>query len=246
MRKEPPPTATSKAEISLNHVLNELSGLRKRVEVLEKEVYPFGMDEALPPPKKARLGRPSKLETPEVLRRRASLTTWLEQNWPRLAVALRSAEQSKNPSRAIAAFIAAKRDGVPGVSQPPFYDMPEDFVEALGKFLESGRFHGNPRTMAAAMAGLPEMGWKRSFDICSAQPYKTGYALQAYRDYMKRNFPDRLRELDKAGTEEEIKTVLTRSRSQDPVYLHLKENPGKVKEWLEAGKPIELNPHSGH
>jgi hypothetical protein len=245
MRKEPPPKVTSKAEISPNHVLNELSELRKRVELLEKEVYPFGKGEPFPPPKKARLGRAPKLEPAEVLRRRENLTTWLEQNWPRLAAALRWAEQSKNPSRAIAALIEAKRDGIPGVFQPPFYDEPEEFVEALGKFLESGRFHGNPRTLAAAMAGLPEQGWKRSFDICSAQPYKTGYALQVYRDYMRRNFPDRLRELDKAGTEEEIKMVLTRSRSHDPVYLHLKENPGKVKEWLEAGKPIELKLRSG-
>ena len=82
------------------------------------------------------------------------------------------------------------------------------------------------------MAGLPELGWKRSFDICSAHPYTTGHVLQVYRDYMKRKFPDRLMELDKVQTEEGVRMVLAQSRTHDPVFLHLKENPGKVKEWL--------------
>jgi len=150
---------------------------------------------------------------------------------------MRKAEHSNNPSVAIVELIAAKRDGISGVFQPPFYDSPENFIDALGGFLTSGRFHGNPRTLAAAMAGLPEMSWKRSFDICSAHPYTTGHALQAYRDYMKRKFPDRLKELDKVRTEEGVRMVLARSRTHDPLFLHLKENPGKVKEWLEFGKP---------
>ena len=96
----------------------------------------------------------------------------------------------------------------PGVFQPPFYDSPEDYADALGSFLASGRLHGNPRTLAPAMAGLPELGWKRSFDICSAHPYTTGHALQVYRDYMRRKFPDRLKELDKVQTEEGLRMVL--------------------------------------
>jgi hypothetical protein len=150
------------------------------------------------------------------------------------------AEGTKNPSVAIAALIAAKKDGIPGVFQPPFYDAPEQYVKELGNFLESGRFHRNPRNLAAAMAGLPELSQKRSFDICAAHPYKTAYMLQVYWDHMKRKFPVRLRELEEATTELDVKIVLSRSRTNDPVYRNLKENPGKVKEWLKIGKP--LNP----
>jgi hypothetical protein len=63
--------------------------------------------------------------------------------------------------------------------------------------------------------------------------------LQVYWDYMKRKFPVRLRELEEARTELDVKIVLSRSRTNDPVYLHLKENPDKVKEWLEEGKPLD-------
>jgi hypothetical protein len=61
--------------------------------------------------------------------------------------------------------------------------------------------------------------------------------LQAYWDYMRRNFSDRLRELEEARTPLDVKIILARSRTNDPLYLHLKDNPGKVKEWLDEGKP---------
>jgi len=221
----------------LSRVLELVSELRARVEQLEKQVFPCGPNDLSPPEPKPRKGRKPKLETDEVLKRRMHLTSWLEQNWPRLSVALQKAESSGDPSEAIAAFVAAKTQGIPGVAQPPFYHAPEKYEEELGKFLGSARFHGNPRNLAAAMAGLPELCWKRSFDICSAHPYKGGQMLEAYWDYMRRNFPDRLRELEEARTELDVKIVLARSRTADPLYLHFKENPDKVKEWLEEGKP---------
>ena len=88
------------------------------------------------------------------------------------------------------------------------------------------------------MAGLPELSWKRSFDICSARPCKKAHKIETYRDHMRRNFPDRLRELEDARTELGVKIVLARSRTEDPVYLHLRDNPTEVKKWLERGKPI--------
>jgi hypothetical protein len=191
------------------------------------------------------MGRKPKLETDKLLKRREHLTSWLEQNWPRLSVALHGTETSGNPAEAIAALVAAKTEGISGVAQPPFYYAPEKYEQELGKFLGSGRFHGNPRNLAAAMAGLPELSWKRSFDICTNHPYKGGQMLQAYWDYMRRNFPDRLRELEEARTPLDVKIVLARSRTDDPLYRHFKDNPDKVKEWLEAGKPIDSNPRGG-
>lgn len=241
MRRKPPPQEDSEEGISSNLALELTAGLRARVELLEREVFPYGPDIPSSPLPGPRRGRKPKLGTDELLKRRIYLTAWLEQNWPRLSVALRIAEGTKNPSVAIAAIIAAKNAGIPGVFQPPFYDAPEKYVKEFGKFLESGRFHRNPRNLAAAMAGLPELSWKSSFDICVEHSYKTGYMLQVYWDYMKRKFPVRLRELEEAKTELDVKIVLSRSRTNDPVYLHLKQNPGKVKEWLEAGKPLDLS-----
>jgi hypothetical protein len=237
MRKKPPSQEHSREASSLSRIVEAISELQERVEQLENEVFPCGPSILSPLRTKPRMGRKPKLETEKLLKRRVHLTAWLEQNWPRLSVAMRRAENSGDPAAAIAALVAAKAEGISGVAQPRFYDSPEKYEQELGKFLRSGRFHGNPRNLAAAMAGLPELSWKRSFDICTKHPYKGGQMLQAYWDHMRRNFPDRLRELEEARTPLDVKIILARSRTDDPFYLHLKENPDKVKEWLEAGKP---------
>jgi len=224
--------------------LSNQEALELRIARLEAAVFPFGLEKLIPTQPKRRKGRKPKLAADVLLKRRVSLTTWLEQNWPRLLVAMRKAESSGNTSDAMAALIDAKNHGIQGVFQPPFYHSPEQFETALGAFLKSGRYRGNPRNLAAAMAGLPEVSWKRSFDICIQHPYKTGFAIQAYWDYMERKFPDRLRELEEAKTPLEVKIVLARSRTNDLVYRHLKENPGQVKERLAAGKPIDIDSNS--
>lgn len=183
--------------------------------------------------KKPKLGRRPKLEKEELLRRRHHVTSWIEQRWPNLSVGLRRARTS---GEAIQAIIAARgQGGYP--FQPPFYDRAEEFEEDLWSFLQSGKFHENPRNLASAVAGLPELSWKRSFDICSCHPNQAGMAVEAYWDYMRRKFPDRLRELSDARTTEQVMLVLSRSRTKDRFYLHLKEHADKALQWLEVGKP---------
>lgn len=241
MRKQAQKVTYFEEDISKARIQEMLFELVDRVERLEREVFPCGPDDFSSPPSKPRRGRKPKLETKEVLARRERLNLWLEQNWPRLLVPLRRAQRSKDFSYAISALIAAKKEGISGIHQPPFYDTPEKYERALGEFLRSGRFHGNPTNLAGAMAGLPELSWKRSFDLCTSHPHHSGHMLQVYWDHMRRKFPERLRELEEARTTLDVKIVLARSRSDDPVYLHLKENPDKVKLWLEKGKPIVLN-----
>jgi len=237
MRNERPLGSNSEEGISLNQALKLLSELRSRVEKLELEVFPFASDNLAAQPQKRRMGRKPKLNTGILLQRRIRLTAWLEMNWPRLSVPLRKAEASGYATEAMAALCAAEKDRFYSPHHPPFYNSPAEFMGALEEFLRSGRYHGNPRNLAGAMSGLPELSWKRSFDICSAHPYKTDHKVPAYWDHMRRNFPDRLRELEEAATELDVKIVLARSRTDDPLYLHMKNNPAKVKEWLNEGKP---------
>jgi hypothetical protein len=235
MRNRPPLNNTSENKFSLRDAEQMIVELQKRVAWLEEEAHSRTLERFSPTPPK-RMGRRPGIETPKLLERRKSLSTWLEQNWDYLSGALRKA---RNSSEAISAIIAAK-NRIPGAFPPPFYYHPERYENALWQFLRSCRFNGNPRNLAGAMAGLPDIGWKRSFDICSKHPYKGGLALQAYWDYMRRNFPDRLSELSEAKTPAEVKTVLAKSRTRDPIYLHLKENPDQALEWLKAGKPLGL------
>jgi hypothetical protein len=159
---------------------------------------------------------------------------------------LRRAQKSEQTSGAIAALVGAPKESFRSPHHSKFYDTPEKFEGELAAFLKSGRYFENPKNLAAAMAGLPELSWKRSFDICCAHPYKTDHKIPAYRDYLRRNFPDRLRELDDAKTELDVEIVLARSRTDDPLFIHLRENPGRVKEWLEAGKINVLGSNPGH
>ena len=205
--------------------------------LLEKEICPYGAEGVSQPPPKVRMGRKPKLNTGKLLQRRVRLTAWLEDNWPKLSIALRRAEQSGNTSEVVATLAATEKERFTSPYHSAFCQTPEQFETALGAFLKSGRFCGNPRNLAGAMAGLPELSWKRSFDICTEYPYKTDHKVPAYWDHMRRKFPQRLRELEDARTELEVKIILARSRTDDPVYLQLKENPEKVKEWLGEGKP---------
>jgi hypothetical protein len=242
MRKRPSKAVISEVAFSSSDVGKTLSDFSERIERLEAEVFGTGADVFAPTPVKRGKGRRPKLEPEELLQRRDRLTAWVEQNWPYLSVAL---SKAKNSPQAIAAITAAKRR-MPGVFQAPFYNDPEKHEAALWHFLNSGRFHGNPRNLAGAMAGLPELSWKRSFDICSNHPCTLPLAPEACRDYMRRNFPDRWRELREVTTPEQVKAILAKSRTQDPTYIHLKEHPETALDWFKAGNPSELRDQEGY
>lgn len=233
MRKKPSKAPRSEEADFQESTEKRLAEICERLARLEAEVLGPRTLNLQPPQAKRAKGRPPRIDPREVLERRSRLIVWLEQNWPFLSVRLTDA---KNSAHAAAAIIAAKKR-IPGVFQPPFYKEPEKCKDALWQFLQSGRFHGNPRNLAGALAGLPEVSWKRSFDICSNHPCKQAPVLEAYRDYIKRNFPDRFRELCTAKTTEEVESILAKSRTTDPAYLHLKKNPDKALEWLAAGDP---------
>jgi hypothetical protein len=223
MSKRPSKDAISEVVLSLPEVTKKLAEMKMRIERLEEHTgaafYPLQL-----PPAQRRMGRKPKLELKELLMRRDLMVPWVEQHWPYLSVTL---GKVKNAQHAAAAFIVAK-ERMSGVCHAPFYRDPEQYADNLWKFLKSRNFRGNPRNLAGAMAGLPELSWKRSFDVCSCHPCKLPVATQAYWDYMRRRFPDRLRELQRMKTEEQVEVILKKSRTHDPTYLWLKENPEKV------------------
>ena len=176
------------------------------------------------------MGRKRKLEQEGLLKRRDMLTRWIEEDWPALSVALRKA---KSADDALEALLAAKQR-VPHGMQAPFYRAPEAHTEQLWEFLVSGRLSGNPRNLAGAVAGLPELNWERSLDISQQNPSSFPLAKQAWPDFMRREFPDRLRELLATATPKDAKAVLARSKTTDPTYLYLKKHPEEALLVLKA------------
>ncbi|HEX4030049.1 MAG TPA: hypothetical protein VHX20_06765 [Terracidiphilus sp.] len=244
MRERPHNPVGCKDAKFYDDLVNRVARLEIRLEKLAAEVYPGNLDELFVEPIRRRKGRKPKLETEELLRRRMNLAAWLEQNWPHFIIPFNKSDKSGDPSEALDAIVAVKQHAMHAIRQPHFYESPKAYEKELRAFFQSGRFHGNPRNLSAAMAGLPELSWKRSFDRCASHPYKTGYMTQVYRDHMRRKFTDRLRELEQAKTVAEIRTILKRSRTNDAVYLALKAQPENVKEWLDAGRPIAMSPRS--
>jgi hypothetical protein len=238
MRKTSTRTSNSEEGLSTVQLSKQLRQINVRLAQLEAEVFGGFVPLFKAEPHEPVKGRPALLDPAVCVERRDRLASWLEQNWPFLSMALRQTKKSQDAIKAIT--IARKR--LPALFMPPFYEYAEEFEIPLWEFLKSRRFHGNPRNLAGAMAGLPELSWKRSFDICAENPYTAPFRPEAIRDHMQRKFPDRLRELRPGMSKEEVLVVLARTRSKDPTYELLKEHPEEVLEWLKAGRPIAEEP----
>jgi hypothetical protein len=177
-------------------------------------------------------GRKSKLPLNELLERRKQLIEILEQYCPEIIETLQKAGNAFQAAEGLMLSVNAWSG-----PRPPILGEAEKYAEQLWSFLKSGRFHKNLRNLANAMAGVPEMSWKRSFDLCTQKPPKPRIPLhpRVYRNFLHRNYPERLHELESAQTTEEVSKTLAKSRSKDPDYLKLRANPELVLRWLQDG-----------
>ena len=230
MRKRATKSTTSEEAISISELTTLVLELRERVRRLEGVVS--GNEPLLligeEPTRKPTMGRKPKLAPDELVRRRDRLSSWIEQNWPFLSVELGN---PRNAKFAAYAFVKAKRRK-PALFQSAFYQDPEKFTNELWDFLHGGRFGGNPRHLAGAMAGLPELSWKRSLDISQEHPLQTPLRPEVWRDHLRRRFNLRFRELESAKTVSDVKAILARSKTEDITYRHMKEYPEEVLKWV--------------
>jgi hypothetical protein len=154
-------------------------------------------------------------------------------NWPELRLGIKKA---KTPRCLVRPLRRARKPRAP-VAMPEFMLHPIDFVNECWEFSRSKWYNGNPRQLAGALAGLPKLSWKRSFDICSASRPRQQIDQRAYRDFLQRKFPDRFREILRARSENEIIFILRRSRTKDSAYEYLLRNPRLVSKFLRVGLP---------
>jgi hypothetical protein len=237
MRKARRSTGKSEETTSSQPIDNVLAELRQRVEKLEQIVF-FNLGNDLPFSESRRgRGRPTKVPVSDLIKRRDALVLWIEENWPEVELAIRKARNAED----LHASLKRARGSGTHPFQPLFYHQPEKYLQQLWAFLCSDRYHGNPRDIAGAMAGMPELSWKRSFDICGGHKCATFKHPRAYRDYLKKKFPQRFRELLAAKNAEEVIGILKRSRTKDQHYLALSQNSARVLTWLEAGLPGKQN-----
>ena len=205
----------------------------RRIERLERIAAENGLEAPYSPGEKRGRGRPSGVPPEQLEVRTESLVFWLEDNWPEISRGLNVAQNEQQ----VAEVLKSGRQNS-HTFYPPFVKAPERFASECWKFIHSKRYHQNPRNLAAAMAGLPEISVRTSFNRChkyAANCHPVGY--RAYREHLRRKFHDRFRKLTAAASTEEVVTILRGSKSKDAVLRHLSENPDKVLRWLECGIP---------
>jgi len=216
------------AKNGVEYLTRKRADLENRITAIERSAQ-F----ELPSPPPRRRGPKPGIREDDLLGCRDTLVEVFEENWPELHLAFRKA---KKPADLLQPLKNLNRRAT-YLHQPPFLDAPEEYLENLWSFLHSNRYGENPRNVAAAMAGVHGVSWKRSFDVGSSNPSHLPLAPRAYREYLRRKFPYRLRELLRADSETAVREVLARSHSKDRHYRILRNNPDQVLGWLRAGLP---------
>ncbi|MBS1799669.1 MAG: hypothetical protein JSS95_07580 [Acidobacteria bacterium] len=169
MRKTNKNKANFVQEISVASLTEKVDQLEKRVAALEKHfILPGGNDSAIDlsdsrckltpdgigEPAKiaaiAKRGRPRRIPLDQFERRRDELVIFIEVRWPDLRDAMRKVESIHH------LLDALKRASPGALTNWPYLHLKEN-IGKLWEFLHDGRCKGEPRQIAYAMAGVPEM-----------------------------------------------------------------------------------------
>jgi TolA-binding protein len=188
---------TPLAENQEKSLESRVAALEDRIDQMQEEIdrisgiaVPAQIQEAIDNIGKPRTDTRQKINEAELLLNRDNLVRWLEEHWPKIVKPLLAA---KNPSEIFAVMeaIAAPPDIRP-TWQVGIIDNPAKLLE----FLRSEKFRRRPpkktitdalalykserrqraanrlptRQIANAMAGVPQLKWRTSFDKCVKVP----------------------------------------------------------------------------
>jgi hypothetical protein len=126
----------------------------------------------------------------------------------------------------------------PGAESNDGYIQLTKHIGDLREFLKSGRYIGEPRQIAYALAGRPEMKWRSSsFDYCTKNPSPQPINLPAFVDHIRRRNPNCLKSLLVDGVTDENRKLL---KSYCVECRRLAAKPEWIKRALQEGKPSIL------
>jgi len=203
---------------------NRLQRLEARLSVIDPTFLMKSREQGL-----RRRGRTPRLSRMELFGIRERLVHYCSFNWPELVWILNYAQDASDAARLI------QRHLEPGIWNE--HEHLYQNADQLWSFVKSKRYHGDPRQVADAMAGVPKLSWRTSWNRCMSDPTHVSLHQRAYRDYLRRKFPERFHELLRAETTDEVITILDRARTDDVVIRLLRAYPERVLTILEEGKP---------
>jgi hypothetical protein len=244
------PNSVQQSEIQL--LTEKIAQLEKRVAELEKRFvepsdnsgaidladarYRLSSDgvsapvESVETPSKR--GRPPLVPRDQLAWRRDELINFIEVRWPDL---LRHMKRPKS----IDDLLEAIKNASPGAQTNwPYLHLKEN-VGKLWKFLSSDRYTGEPRQIAYAMAGVPDMEWRSSLNACTKCPSRLPIALPAFKDHIHRHNRALLRSLVATGPTE---ANLRRLAKHCGECRRLAAEPKLVCEALEQGEQLVDQP----
>jgi hypothetical protein len=214
MRWENGNVAKSAQEFEVSLLAERVNRLERRLAALEKNVSKPSDDGVIdlsqsrysqssegdggpidPPPVTARRGRTPLIPRVQLERQRDDLINFIEPRWPDLVRHMRT-------RKGLEPLLQTLKNVSPGAETIwPYLHLTEN-IGALWEFLQSGRYKGEPRQIAYAMAGVPEMTWRSSLDACTKHPSRLHINLPAFKDHIRRHNPELLRSLVVDGATE--------------------------------------------
>jgi hypothetical protein len=161
-------------------------------------------------------------------RQRDELVNFVEVRWPDLV------KRIKRP-KSLESLLQTIKDVSPGAQTSwPYLHLTEN-IGTLWEFLQSGRYTGEPRQIAYAMAGVPLMAWRSSLDSCTKNPSRLHINFPAFTDHIRVHDSDLLRALVADGpTKSNIKKLA--GLSDECRWLAAK--PERVARAIAEGIPL--------
>jgi len=179
-----------------------------------------------PPPKKR--GRRPRIAPEELARRRDYLVEFIEIRWPDLVTVMKR-------RTALEQLLKTIKLACPGAESTEGYIKMTEHVGDLWEFLKSGRYKSEPRQIAYALAGVPEMTWRSSLDYCTKNPSQLHIRPEAFLDHVRRRNPKCHRDLLANGVTDQNRKLLSRCC----IECHrLATIPECIQRVLQDGKPM--------
>ena len=156
---------------------------------------------------------------------RDDVVHFIELRWPDLVDGI-------NQPASIEGFFATIRRACPGAESTDGYIQLTEHIGKLWEFLESNRYKGDPRQIAYALAGVPEMAWRSSFTLYAETPHAAHITLSAFVDRIRRNSPKCLSALLSDGpTKENRKLLRSCCPRIPPIGYKTREDAESLGSW---------------
>jgi hypothetical protein len=133
--------------------------------------------------------RPQTKHSPAIYQDRDMFVRFFEQNWPEIEP-LCGPKPKTRALRSILSSFSTQQFGQLGETAQKLLDRFDFLEEFLTLPKLRSRFRDDPRVLAGALAGVPDVGLWRSLKLCPPKTCKVSMNERAMRSYLKRKHPD--------------------------------------------------------